>query len=209
MRALFIKPKAPSGRRWLWLSLALLPLIVWAVLASDTAWLRSGPSLALSWPWTNTREDTAAVTAEQAPAPSASEAAAEASAVLAQAEASAPQSKEADPIEQQIQAFVNGWAASWSSKNLEAYFAAYSDKFLPENQKKLSDWALERKQKILAKSKISVQVSELTIMSADQHGLTVSFTQTYDADTIHIVSPKVLILSHQDDAWKIIREYTP
>lgn len=111
--------------------------------------------------------------------------------------------------DQQIRTFVGLWAQSWSSKNLEAYYNAYADAFQPESRIALSEWKRERRQRILSKSKISVQVQDLLIVSADHQGVSVRFTQIYEADHLRSVTPKILVLNLQPDGWKIFREYTP
>lgn len=153
----------------------------------------------------------AQATAAPASVPMAAEALAQASAVASASEAvlsAAPPAPEED-IDGQVQSFVERWAASWSAKNLDGYFAAYADNFQPESHKNLADWTKERKQRIVAKNKIAVQIKDFVIVSSDHSGLKTSFTQTYEADGFRSVSAKVLLLNRQEGAWKIVREYTP
>ncbi len=125
-----------------------------------------------------------------------------------------PSSQSRIDTEAQIHAFVQNWAASWSAKNLDAYFSAYALQFQPEGGKTRQVWKKEREQKILSKTKISVLISDFVIMSSDSAGTILRFNQIYEAnrhasDRFQSTTPKVLVVKHMDDDWKIIREYTP
>lgn len=110
---------------------------------------------------------------------------------------------------ERVKAFVTQWAADWSAKELNGYFAAYHPAFRPEGGKTASAWASERKQRILSKKSIVVEVSDLKIVSATDEALTVSFVQRYQADRLASTSPKFLQISTRDGQWAILREYTP
>lgn len=211
MRPLFIDSKPSGVRSRFWGLLALVVLSGAALLfwqrASWPDWVRSLPSA-----WAQPEPEVQAPATEAVPLPAVAEASAEpagaASASMALAEASAPPGP-ADDIDQQVLAFVERWAASWSAKQLDSYFAAYAEQFQPEGKKTLADWAQERKQRIASKSKITVQIKDFMIVSSDHSGLKTSFTQVYEADGFRSISPKVLLLNKQEGAWKIVREYTP
>ena len=117
-------------------------------------------------------------------------------------------------LDAQIPAFLNRWAASWSAKNLVDYFSAYDQQFQPEGRKTILAWKKEREEKILSKSKISVQISDPVIIQTDPKGISVRFNQIYQAeihggDKFQSATPKVLIVKQVDNDLKIIREYTP
>lgn len=211
MRALFIESKSAGARPWLWLVLAMVLLSGGAVASWETPWMAPARELLALWRAERAEAEAPVPLAEPSPVPAAVQAWPEASVMasdsVAAAAPAAPTPEE--DIDRQVMAFVEGWAASWSAKNLDGYFSAYADNFQPEGKKTLADWAKERKQRIAAKAKIAVQIKDFMIVSSDHTGLKASFIQIYEADGFHSTSPKVLLLSKQDGAWKIVREYTP
>lgn len=215
MRELFVKTK-PSRKRW-WLGAFVMSVLgSWVLVWSQSPWawsadwLPSVPS-AQSW-WQDRMQDNTPNPEVVEPLTTVAVVAQVASSEVAASEAlvqTAPEVSEQDRTEQQIRDFVNDWANSWASKNLDAYFGAYADKFQPESKKSLQEWRLERRQKILSKTRISVRVNDLAILSADHQGVSVRFNQEYVADQFQSMTPKVLVLNQQADQWKIHREYTP
>jgi hypothetical protein len=215
MRELFVKTK-PSRKRW-WLGAFAMSVLGGLVLA----WSQSPWGWSVDWPpsvssvqtwWQERMQDnppTPEVVESLTNAPLVVQAAVPEVAASESLVEAAPEMAEQDRTEQQIRDFVQDWANSWASKNLDAYFGAYADKFQPESRKSIQEWRLERRQKILSKTRISVQVNDLTILSADHQGVSVRFNQEYVADQFKSVTPKVLVLNQQADQWKIHREYTP
>jgi len=211
MRPLFIRAKSSGTRVWWWAVLTLVLLSAAAVLSWEGRWVAPSRLLLGGADTVRAEAPAPATLTEPGPAPVVVPAWPEPSdAASASAPAVAPVPPNAeDDTDRQVQAFVERWAASWSDKRLEAYFAAYAEQFQPEGQKTVADWARERKQRITSKNKIAVQIKDFTIVSSDHSGLKTSFVQTYEADGFRSTSPKVLLLTRQDGAWKIMREYTP
>lgn len=199
MRALFVGDR-PAGRRWgLW----LLCLVVLAGVAGGLLWPEH---LRPWWPRVPSAVPGPVVVPVAEPTQAAAPLAAPAT---AQASEPAPEVPAEPPLEEQVQAFVGQWARHWSEKNTQAYLDAYAPHFQPEGGKSLAVWAQERKARILSKKKISVQVKSLGIVSVSEVGVTVSFTQVYEADQLVSTTPKVLVLGKRDGQWGILREFTP
>jgi tetratricopeptide (TPR) repeat protein len=105
--------------------------------------------------------------------------------------------------EDQVRAAVQAWAAAWSRRDMSAYLAAYGKEFdAPGGRKK---WEEERRKRILSKSKINVQLSNLVIRVSGDKALA-RFRQDYDADSLSVSSRKTLELSRVSDRWVIVRE---
>ncbi len=214
MRALFVKPQRSAWRRWFWALIILLPTAMALLsMVQNQAFFSDNFGV---HDWLTDRKNNTIT--EQVPLSFAPTALPLPPAPAATTPLSPPVALEAPspadppaPIsqEQVIAEFLNEWAANWSAKNIEAYFAAYSKHFKPESNKTLRDWALERRQKILGKSRISVRVVDPIILSADQQVLTVRFTQIYESDRLQSTSSKILVLNLSEENWKIQREYTP
>lgn len=210
MRPLFIGSKPASNTRYGWWVLVLALLGGGVLTAVEMPWMAVVRDQLQLWEdeWSASMQ--AQATAAPASVPMAAEALPQASVVASASEAvlAAAQPAPDEDIDGQVQSFVERWAASWSAKNLDGYFAAYADNFQSESHKNMADWAKERKQRIVAKNKIAVQIKDFVIVSSDHSGLKTSFTQTYEADGFRSVSAKVLLLNRQEGAWKIVREYT-
>lgn len=150
----------------------------------------------------------APVTAQIAPAPSASaQVAAVAQATPSVKAPAAPEKKDTTRESADIAEAVETWAAAWSAKDMKGYLSAYSKDFaLPSNLNR-SAWEKERALRILGKSKISVQVSDLKI---DINGskATARFRQAYKADALSMNSRKTLELARVGERWLIVKEST-
>jgi len=117
--------------------------------------------------------------------------------------ASAPAAA-ADPTAA-VEAAVNGWVAAWSSKNVDGYLAAYSDRFRPQDGRARAAWAADRRTKIEGKSSISVTLDNVKV-TVKGDTATVKFKQTYSADKVSDVTSKTLTLKNEGGQWKITAE---
>jgi tetratricopeptide (TPR) repeat protein len=105
--------------------------------------------------------------------------------------------------EDEVRSAVQAWAGAWSRKDVVAYLSAYGKDFDAPGGRKT--WEEERKKRILGKSKISVQVSNLDI-KINGSKATARFKQDYDADSLSVNSRKTLELARVDNRWVIVRE---
>jgi ketosteroid isomerase-like protein len=110
-----------------------------------------------------------------------------------------------DAATREAEAAVQNWAAAWSSKDLKAYFNAYSKDFDPAGGASRSAWEAERRARIEGKSKISVRLEGLQVV-VNGNKATAKFRQDYRANGIAISSRKTLELVKRGDSWKITRE---
>ncbi|MBU1352593.1 MAG: tetratricopeptide repeat protein [Gammaproteobacteria bacterium] len=153
----------------------------------------------------------AAAPATPAPAPSpAAVAPAPAPAVAAAPVVPAPAPAPAAASNASIQAVtsaVQAWAAAWSAKDMTAYLAAYDKSFDPPGRQSRSAWEKEREARIVGKSKISVQISDLSV-SINGDKASARFHQAYSADTLNVTSRKTLDMVNNNGRWTIVREST-
>ncbi len=101
---------------------------------------------------------------------------------------------------------VNGWAQAWSTKNLDQYFASYSDSFKPAKGQSRDAWEQQRRERIAKPSKISVELSNLKVTSNDNNAAKVQFKQSYRADGKPIRTNKTLVMKKAGDNWLIDQE---
>ena len=161
-----------------------------------------------------------AVVATQRPAPAPAPAAAPAPTPAPAATAAAPAAKpapapaapdaakqEAAKDAKEVTAAVQAWAAAWAAKDMKAYLAAYGKDFDPPGRMTRAAWEKEREARIVGKSKITVQVSDLNV-SVNGNKATARFRQAYSADSLNVSSRKTLDLVESNGRWLIVREAT-
>ena len=161
-----------------------------------------------------------AVVATQRPAPAPAPAAAPTPTPAPAATAAAPAAtpapapaapdaakQEAAKDAKEVTAAVQAWAAAWAAKDMKAYLAAYGKDFDPPGRMTRAAWEKEREARIVGKSKITVQVSDLNV-SVNGNQATARFRQAYSADSLNVSSRKTLDLVESNGRWLIVREAT-
>ena len=104
----------------------------------------------------------------------------------------------------EVNAAVRAWAAAWARKDIDAYFEAYVPDFRG-SERTPAAWEHSRRQRILGKSRISVEVSGLTIEVAGDRARA-SFRQDYAADSLVVSNQKTLELIKRGGRWLIRKE---
>ncbi len=106
-----------------------------------------------------------------------------------------------------VLAATQAWARAWAAQDMAAYLAAYSPDFRPSPAMSRADWEAQRKARIVSKSRIDVQLSDIRIrMEGDR--ASVSFHQRYQADGLLLRNRKTLHMTRDGDRWLIVRETT-
>lgn len=106
---------------------------------------------------------------------------------------------------QEVVAAVQAWAKAWASKDMGSYLGAYSDKFDPPGQQSRKAWEGERRDRIVSKHSISVDVSDFDVKISDGKA-TVSFRQNYKAGSLVANGRKTLGMVRQGERWLITHE---
>jgi ketosteroid isomerase-like protein len=102
-----------------------------------------------------------------------------------------------------VGAAVQAWARAWSSKDVEGYFAAYAPGYAAGMSR--TAWQEDRRAKILGKSWIKVNISDL-VVTVNGARATARFKQGYAADSLSVTSRKTLRLVKSGDKWLIEKE---
>src|SRR5699024_9535805 len=101
----------------------------------------------------------------------------------ATAAAPAVEADKSDPPAAQAQAAVRAalqhWAQAWSTQDLDAYFAAYSDDFDPRGTRTIQQWRALRVRRVRRPDTISVKLSRIDVDMTGPDTATVRFDQTY------------------------------
>ena len=141
---------------------------------------------------------TVTATAQPAPASSATPAAAPKATATLQA---AP----ADGPAREVEAAVRAWAKAWTDKNMGGYLGAYGQDFAPPGQLSRSAWEQERRLRITGKSRISVNLLNLSV-TINGNRAVAKFRQDYKADSLAVLSRKTLELVKTGNRWMIVKE---
>ena len=105
-----------------------------------------------------------------------------------------------------IEKAVAAWANAWKHQDMPAYYAAYSPNFKPQDST-LAAWKAERKERIVGKPTITLDVRDLKI-SVQGNNATASFRQFYASGGYKATTRKTLSLHQQGGKWLILREET-
>jgi ketosteroid isomerase-like protein len=99
---------------------------------------------------------------------------------------------------------VQDWARAWSNKQTDAYVATYAPGF-SGGEGSASAWQAARRLRIEGKKDINVGVSDLKVTGTKTQW-SASFTQSYSADSLSLVSRKTLDFESRGGRWVIVRE---
>jgi len=142
--------------------------------------------------------------ATPAPAPTAAAPAAPAPAAPAAAPA---KSAAASGSEKDVEKAVRAWAAAWEGQDMNGYLGAYAKSFQPKGQPNRAAWEKERRERIVGRTKISVDISDLSV-GIDGDKARARFRQHYRSGALNVTSRKTLDLVNQAGRWAIVREST-
>lgn len=118
----------------------------------------------------------------------------------------APAVQRASEDTRAVTAAVRDWASAWSRKDMSDYLAAYVRDF-KGGDTSASAWQANRRERIMGKRNISVDVSGLKI-DIVKDVAKVSFRQAYSADLLRVSSQKTLELEQRNGKWLIRKEST-
>ncbi|MBA4286715.1 MAG: hypothetical protein C0434_14400 [Xanthomonadaceae bacterium] len=152
-----------------------------------------------------TRGAVAAAPPPAAPAPAATAAVAAPAPATAAAPVPAPAPAAAVSDDTVLKA-LDVWAAAWSSRDVDAYLAAYAPDFKPDGGLALGEWREQRRIRIGKAKSIAVSVLDAEVTRLDAQHVSVTFIQDYSSDTISDKVTKVIELAQVGGSWKITRE---
>lgn len=88
---------------------------------------------------------------------------------------------------------------------MAAYLGIYDSSFTPPNGMSRKAWEKDRTDRIVYKSKISVNLSNLQIKVNDNQA-SATFLQSYQADQLNVSGRKTLKLIKRGNEWRITQE---
>lgn len=103
-----------------------------------------------------------------------------------------------------IRKAVQDWSRAWSNKQTDVYIATYAPGF-SGGEGSAAAWQAARRLRINGKKDIDVGVSDLKVTGSKTRW-SASFTQSYSADSLSLVSRKTLDFELRGGRWVIVRE---
>ncbi|MFN3629551.1 MAG: tetratricopeptide repeat protein [Casimicrobiaceae bacterium] len=107
-----------------------------------------------------------------------------------------------------VLAAIDAWAASWSRRDADAYLAAYSKNFRPDDGSSRAVWAERRRERVTTPKRIKVTLLAPQVTFQSPTEATVVFRQSYQSDTLKTNSRKTLRLVNEGGRWLITSERT-
>ncbi len=106
-----------------------------------------------------------------------------------------------------VQQALGDWSSAWSDQDVDGYLAAYSRDFQPASVSR-SAWAKIRRERLAAPEFIKVSISQLDVVRVQDNLVEATFFQNYRSDRFSDSVQKVVELTWEAGAWKILREST-
>jgi ketosteroid isomerase-like protein len=113
----------------------------------------------------------------------------------------------ATPSSEEVFEAVESWARAWSSKDVDAYLAAYAADFKTPQGEPRAAWEKVRRQRIASPKSITVTIDgpKMTVVAPDR--VQVDFNQLYRSDIVSTsLTTKTLVLVKADGRWRIQQE---
>jgi ketosteroid isomerase-like protein len=135
--------------------------------------------------------------------------------VAAAATPSAPAAKPAAPKPaatpaaepQDVLEAVTAWAAAWSRKDADAYFASYAKDFRTPKGEARGDWEKQRRERVTSPKSIAVKIDFARVVDKGDGRVSVTFRQDYRSDLFSGVAMKTLVMRKSKDGhWRILQE---
>ncbi len=104
-----------------------------------------------------------------------------------------------------VMATLEAWAKAWAARDVASYLGYYAPDFKAPDGLSRSAWEAQRKVRIEAASKITVEVSNVKV-SVKGNTATAVFRQTYKSDKVSSRNTKTIQFTRSGDKWLILSE---
>ena len=103
-----------------------------------------------------------------------------------------------------VESVVKAWAAAWTRRDMSAYYGAYAADYAGQAGSRRA-WEQERRDRIANRKNIKVEVSNLRV-NVNGDTATARFRQSYESDSLSVVSSKTLQLVRGASGKWVIRQ---
>jgi ketosteroid isomerase-like protein len=106
----------------------------------------------------------------------------------------------------EVEGALQAWVQAWSRRDVDAYIAAYTPDYAGRGRASTREaWMAQRRTRILARQKISVEISKPKFAVRDD-SVVATFNQNYRGDDLSERSRKRVVLVKLDNRWLIKEE---
>lgn len=105
-----------------------------------------------------------------------------------------------------VEKSVMDWAQAWSAQDVSRYLNSYSAAFNPPDGLARQDWEAQRNDRLRAPAFIRINISQLRSTVLNNEYVSVIFTQRYQSNKLKAITTKLLILTYEDEQWRILQE---
>lgn len=107
----------------------------------------------------------------------------------------------------EVSYLVEQWRNAWEAGVSDVYLSYYSDKFTPGSGQSLTQWQKQRRLRVVPSKNIELALEDFNVSFDDDiENSTVTFGQLYRSGDYSERSRKQLVLSKEQEVWKIISE---
>ena len=103
------------------------------------------------------------------------------------------------------EAVLHQWADAWTAKDLDAFFALYSDDFEPLNQTR-ANWRDARSRQIADSEPVRVTVESVALEPSPGNRMLARFVQRFEAHATHYSVAMEVELVRSNNSWLIVEE---
>ena len=109
-------------------------------------------------------------------------------------------------IEHDVKEALNSWSKVWSSQDIDGYFAAYAEDFLPSNISNKKKWKKQRHNRVISPSYIKVTLTDVKITQHSKNNVDVVFNQNYESSNHSDDVRKLISMRRENERWLITKE---
>src|SRR5699024_2327141 len=100
-----------------------------------------------------------------------------------------------------VRSALRRWAKAWSTQDLDAYFAAYSDDFDPRGTRTIQQWRALRVRRVRRPETISIELSRFDVELTDADTAVVHFDQAYEYNMYQDQERKTVTMRYGAEDW--------
>ncbi len=101
---------------------------------------------------------------------------------------------------------LEAWKDAWQAADIDGYFAAYSQRFVPPDGITFSAWKERRLKSLIRPKAIRIKISDTVVETLPNDQVLVTFKQRYESDNYRDTVIKSLTMIKDTDGWKILGE---
>lgn len=107
----------------------------------------------------------------------------------------------------EVSYLIEQWRNAWQAGVSDIYLSYYSERFAPSSGQNLRQWQQQRRLRVVPSKNIELALDDFSVsFDTNIENSTVTFGQLYRSGEYSELSRKQLVLSKEQEAWKIVSE---